>query len=217
MNIGSNITFTLYDIASSVIPGAGAFLVVYYSQTIPSISAIKLDMWGVAIIGYIIGQFFHTFGSLLTKAYYDDDFKKPFVKKIIRIVDRITKAIPPQEKNTPFEIKEELWKRISKFYVYNPKEKNALKLFQIADVIASMDQFEERTVLLAREGFYRSLLGLALFLIVYFLISYSFYMVQILLTGAIVLKILFFQHEHIRRIKNNQIYLYVLLKLKNAS
>lgn len=119
-------------------------------------------------------------------------------------------------------LKRELYKLIQKKYLPALKSLKSsndnLAHWQIADVIAVLSGYDERSTLLARESLYRSLMSLVLASFIFLAWRGTFHgWLEFLLFGFFTLVLIYMfydRHNWYETIKKNQVYAAALVKMK---
>lgn len=221
--VSTKLTFTLYDIASHLIPGVAALFITQVVYNPGGREVVFENTLFIVVFGYLVGHLLHSIGSILFKGVYSNDYKgKPRLKAFIEYIDKVIEGyqrfvflyIP----GTNPDIKKALWREVKSDKKLKNVKESALDLFGIADTFVATTDFAERGILLAKEGFYRSMTVLIIYttiMLISFKPTLDWRVIMVL--GVILTDIFRHQREFFRRVKNNQIYLITIKKFNSGS
>ena len=210
-------TITLYDLLSYLFPGTALLLTFkHFGLLFRHTTENQLALY-LIISGFVVGALLHMLGQLLFTCFYKNDYPLESLRwKIINFVDKVTRRFPflriqqldlPVKKQLSLKIKEKLNLEIGE---------KRLELFSVADTIVAGSKYPERDLLMAKEGFFRSLVALTLvetlYLIIFTDMQQKFY---IAVLGLAVIEVFRYAREYYRTIKNQQIYILALIQLNN--
>lgn len=215
--ISTNWTLTLYDLVGHAIPGI--FGVMLFKWLFPMNVPPGMDNpLYIFVTGFIFGYLLHAFGTALYHGWYKENYLgKSKTERLIGTIDKIVIRFQIFKVNsTSPDIKHQLWKTINQKLGYRPEKETSLLLFQIADTVAARSKFDERSLLLAKEAFYRSLTALTVVTLPFLIWKFWDYWFAISLVGLLLIELFRYQREYFRRIKNNQVYVLALMELKSG-
>lgn len=218
--IEKSLSFSLYDVISTIVPGAGFLFLVYLTQ--PSISFIPPEavLLGFLVFGFLFGLLFLALGNLLYGTYiHPNNYTKgtltywfAFVlHKLVKFVVRQDYALKG------LDVKEQVKELIKK--EFGLEKLDHLSLFQFADLVSQKHSYTDRADLLAKEGAFRAFTAMTLFAFIYlrFLGGFGYPLWLWLLVLTAVLRLLLYGHNYYQKIRHGQIYLLAYIELKNKN
>lgn len=211
----TKLSLTIYDIVTFLIPGSALLLLLRYVSDFDLEVSDTTVVIIVLIVGYLIGAILHVVGILLFTPFYAENYPETSIKH------RLILFIENQLARLPFlrihsfspEIKNSLANEINKKFRVN-LTKNRLGLFIFSDTFTASHGFEERDILMAKEGFFRSFTALILVSGLSLLWIWPESWLLISLAGTIFMEMARYGREYYRTLKNQQIYMLTLIKLK---
>ncbi len=212
-------SLTFYDTISHLVPGTLLLLIILFTENIGfSFPATVLTI-ALLFFGYVIGQTLLVVGNILYNTYFHPNQfgKKTISYKLVLVVHKIVKSVVRQNYKNP--TRDELEPKLNKLFEkkLGLKTSSHLDTFQICDSVAAELGLLERDVLLARQGFYRSLSALVFLVIPYLIARQTMAIpVWILLVGTLTLRLFLYAHTYYGQIRRNQVYLAAYRKLKEV-
>lgn len=211
----TKLTFTIYDIVTHIIPGAFVLLFLHYTTGTFAEIPDSLFIFLLIIGGYILGSILSLIGIRLFWVIYPDDFKDRKLHPVILFIESFLKKFPfLKMKQSDTMLKKQLIKAINKKYKVDLST-DRLGLFNFADTIIASTGFTERDMLLAKEGFFRTLTTLSFLTALYLMLFSRLDNRYFLSLGFLLItELLRFGREYYRTLKNQQIYTLALIKIK---
>lgn len=212
INNANNVNLTFYDLINHLIPGSlfVIFILYLYEDILVKIPSTLLII-SVIILGYFIGNILSIVGNLLYFTYlHPKNYPNKTIKRwVVEKIHELTKIVVNQNYDTPQV--DYLSPKIERLLKNKMKLKtdNKLGLFEICDAIISEQIYPERTLLLARQGFYRSISALILIVSIFELIRHPVgtNTVIILTLMTILLRLFIYAHTYFGIIRKNQIFI----------
>ena len=204
----TKINLTIYDLLSHLFPGAAFLLTLNYFNNIGKDLTETQMIIFLVVFSYLIGLVLHSMGNLLFKSFYLENYRKGSIGyKLVAVIEYIISKtpLPLKVKRTEIPIKEKLIQIFKNKFGLNLEGKR-LALFSVADTFVSSLSHQERDILLAKEGLFRSLTSLGIIEIIYLsLFVYPNNKLLILVIGLFFIELFRYSREHYRIIKNQQI------------
>lgn len=213
----SSLTFTFYDVIGHIIPGSLLLLFIYSIEITQLQLPSELIFTGFIIGGYTLGQTLSIIGNFLFHTYISAEEypMSSFRYHSIIVIERsILLLLLKSKKDGGLDVKNDLRKLAEK----NLKLKNLSNraLFQLCDGLVASEGFTERDTLLARQEFYRALVGFTILgaLYVVYKGGFGYSYILWLVIFVLALRALLYIHDYYGQIRKKQIYLLGLLKLR---
>lgn len=211
----TKLTFTIYDILTSILPGGLILLLFRIYFGFGSNLSDSVLLFLLVTGGYVLGSIANLFGLLLFWPVYPHDFKTSHWYSIVNGLEKTLTRLPLLRiKRVDDKTKEKLIERVKERFGIDFTN-DRLGLFNFTDTLIASSNFAERDMLLAKEGFFRTLTCLAFSSTIYLLItqpaSSKWYLGLI---GILATELLRFGREYFRVLKNQQVYALALIKLQ---
>lgn len=222
--VRANFSLTFYDFLATLIPGLSFLLFLYFLGEFGFLQG-NLDAQTIliALLAYslVTGILLHALGNLLYNLYFHPStFTKEKVWYwIVLIVHKLTKVLIREDYSVNNDqIKKSLIKLLKSKKLIIPKNKDGKTLFLLCDTLVATSGFLERDVLLAKQGFYRSLSALTIALFFYGMLRnwLGFPMLVWLIGCTLILRILLYAHTSYGKTRREQIYFLAYLKIKKV-
>lgn len=204
-----NISFSVYDVASSLVPGIAFLLIIFATQDTTSFTPEAL-VATLLSFGFIVGLLFLAFGNWLYNSYFHpNDYKsKRMFYLIILTLHKLTKFFVRENYALKgLDLREQITNELKK--KYDIKEIDALGLFQLTDIISQKRGSGDRLDLLSKEGAFRSISAMIIcsffYLLVFTNLIDPLWVWLILFTFS--LRLALYGHNYYKKIRQSQIYL----------
>ncbi len=211
-----DLSLSLYDIISHLIPGAAFLLIIIYLNPLPIGLPKELTLTAFAIFSYIVGHFLFAVGNLCYYTYFDSKkYKGKAAYPVVIFLEALIKGIVRQKyDNDGLDVKTDLDTLIMK--AYGIKKLSNQARFQLCDALVASDGYVERETLLAKQGFYRAVTAFVILTspIIYFRFGLAWQFTISLIASVVVTRLLLYAHTYYGRIRKNQIYFLAFVKLK---
>lgn len=212
----TKLTFTIYDIITHLLPGAGILIVLNRLTGWGKDFSDPVLIFTLSVFGYLLGSIISLVGVRLFWYLSPDDYKGKIWYWPVYGLDLVISKFPLLKvKNTSEKVKPELITIINKKFSVD-LAKDRLGLFNFADTLVSASDYPERDTLLAKEGLFRTLTCLSFFSFVYFVFTPPVYNKWATVVASLLLtEFLRFGREYYRTLKNQQVYCLALIKMKS--